>query len=147
MARPSEYDPDNLNRLRLDDQALDALRGELVQEALNPLLDWIGDKAREMLVEREIPFEIGFLYLTRLVQEATESAVYWRAAEARAAGVPKVGVADVMGWRGGSTVQKKWPDLDRIIEVREAVDSTGKPQNIDFGQGFTITIQPGETAS
>lgn len=148
MARTPKYDPEPLNRFRYNSEAVEASMNRVVEDGLNPLVEVLNDEAQRIEDEHGVPYEIAALWVYAQVQKAWEDQLYYRAALTRRAGVPKVGIADVMQWRGSSSVlAKRWPELDDLAKqysrAKDEAERTGEPQKVRLPSSFSITVQPG----
>lgn len=147
MARTSGYDPEPLDRFRYNQQVQDETMDRIISDGLNPLMQVVVDEGKRIEKEHGVPYDVITLWLSAKVQDAWHDQMVFRAALAHRSGTPKVGIAEIMRWRGGaSTVTRRWPELDELLKVydeaRAKATETGEIQNIRLDSSSILTVAP-----
>ncbi len=143
MARPREYDPEPLTVLLANPDTREALDEILVERILNPMAQWVDDAAAELQERggKDVNVQVLRLAVIRRLEDLMHEWTRFRAAEALADGIPRVGIAHALGWASGSTVRKNLGDLDGLVAARREANRTGKTQVVDF-DGADFEIDP-----
>lgn len=152
MSRKPAYDPEPLNRFRYTPDAVEATMERVTEGAIRPLTETLNAQAADLADTHGIPSEVAALWLADQMKKVLVEQRTYRAARAHHAGVPKTGVAEVLGWRGGAaSAIRRMPQIDTMVDqISDAATEAaraGQPVSFTLDSGYTDTIHPAEVGS
>lgn len=143
MARPREYDPAPLTLALANTEATQALDELIVLRIIGAIDKTLGEAVTVLQRHgaEEVNPQVLRLAVVRRLTEILHGYTSLQAAEALAEGMPRVGIADGLGWASGSTIRKNLGDLDALVQARRQATRTGEPVTVDLA-GAKYQLMP-----
>lgn len=131
------YNSTPVQRLRLDDDAMDSVRSRIamgIQDALEAI-------AGDIEAQYGVDAAAASLIAAQEAVAAVEAFRWVKAGQARAAGVSAVGVTQAMGYRSQTSLFRFLDTIDRVALSQAQANDSGVPQHVSAG-GFTYVLKP-----